>query len=163
MVTARYTLSFVLALLPAANVNAFRSCGSDISSAYSAATRYTVGEIDFDDISGLAAGTETTYNYTNSADDTARECHVTYELSGTYVPGVEVLVLDATRTNYSPSCPSRTLEMDYPPGRLYSLQLELESGGRARVSLADSGEFVALGTWGAGRAVYKTEEKCTYF
>ena len=54
----------VLALLLAAKVNAFRSCGNDISSAYSAATRYTVGEIDFDDINGLAAGTQVVFGGT---------------------------------------------------------------------------------------------------
>ena len=163
MNTVRYALLVAPALVLAAETHAFRSCGTDVGNAYSAATRYTVGEIDFDDTSGLAAGTETTYNYSNSAGDTATECHVTYELSGTYVPGVEVFVLDATRTNYSPSCPSRNLDMEYPPNRLYSLQLELNDGGRARVSLADNGEVFAQGSWGAGRAVYKTEEHCTYF
>ena len=163
MVAVRHTLSSALALLLAANANAFRSCDIGDSHAYSAATRYTVGEIDFDDASGLAAGTDTTYNFTNAGSETATECHVTYELTGNYVPGVEVFVLDGTRTNYSPSCPSRSLNTEYPPNRFYSLQLEVDNRGRARVSLADSGEVIALGSWGAGRAVYKTEEKCSYF
>jgi hypothetical protein len=146
-----------------ANANAFRTCDIADSHAYTAVTRYTVGEIDFDGASGLAAGTETTYNYANAAGGSTSECHVTYELHGNYVPGVEVFVLAATRSNYSPSCSSRGFELEYPADRLYSLQLEIDDVGRTVVSSADSGEFIARGSWGAGRAVYKTDEKCSYF
>ncbi|MBK6511134.1 MAG: hypothetical protein IPG06_18000 [Haliea sp.] len=87
-----------LIVLSANTVAAFRNCNTQDSDAWSASTRYTVGEISFDAASGLASGTETNYNYSNAHADGIGECHVTYELSGTYVPVVEVFVLNARRS-----------------------------------------------------------------
>lgn len=163
--TGKHGVAVLLAGLAvtAADTWAFRSCQQPDSDAWAAATRYVVGEIDFDSETGRAAGTETTYNYANQYGEGVNECHVTYELSGSYVPGVEVFVLDATRTNYSPSCPPREFEIEYPPSRLYAMQMEFGDGGLAVVSSADSGEFLARGTWHEGRAMYKTDETCTIF
>lgn len=158
----RYAV-FLSGLALATSAHGFRTCDTPDSQAYVASTRYVVGEIEFDGETGIAAGTETNYNYSNELADGGSECHVTYELSGSYVPGVEVFVLDATRTNYSPSCPSSSFEIDYPASRMYAMQMEFNEGGVALVSSADSGELVARGSWHAGRAMYKTPETCTIF
>jgi hypothetical protein len=153
-----------VALLWTTSASAFRSCEIPDSHAYRAFTRYVVGEIAFDESAGSANGTETTYNYTNQLVDGFSECHVTYELSGSYVPGQQgVFVLDATRTNFSDTCPSRFVEIQYPESRLYAFQARFGDDGHLVVSVAGSGEFLADGNWAAGRALYKTEEKCTIF
>ena len=61
-------VSCVMALLVtgAGSASGFRNCGTEDSDAWSAATRYTVGELAFDDTTGLASGTETIYNYSNA-------------------------------------------------------------------------------------------------
>jgi hypothetical protein len=45
--------------------SAFRGCDTENSFAFSASTQYAVGEIAFDTATGVANGTETTYNYSN--------------------------------------------------------------------------------------------------
>ena len=143
--------------------SAFRNCGNDDSEAWSAATRYIVGEVDFDDTTGLASGTETIYNYSNSYDTDNGECHITYELSGSYVPGVEVFVLNGDRTSYSDTCPTDLLRDQYPADRLLSFQMEPAQDGSAVVSRADSGISFAEGSWQPGKAVFKTGELCAVF
>lgn len=150
-------------LLWASSASGFRTCETADSDAWSATTRYTVGELAFDDITGSASGTETFYNYSNAYATGAGECHVTYELSGSYVPGVEVFVLNATRTNYSDTCPAGLLRIEYPATLSHSFQMQYESDGSALVNSADSGELLAGGSWQPGRAVYKTGEQCTIF
>ena len=144
-------------------VSAFRNCGTQNSEAWSAATRYTVGELSFDETTGLASGTETIYNYSNTYDSRIGECHGTYELSGSYVPGVEVFVLDGTRSNYSDTCPPDLLRIEYPADLLLSFQVQPAQDGSAVVSRADSGMRFAEGTWQPGKAVFKTGELCSIF
>jgi hypothetical protein len=159
---AFFVISLAASLCWSGSAVAFRSCAIPDSHAYRASTRYVVGEIAFDEQTGQAHGTETTYNYSNQADVGFSECHVTYELSGSYIPGQEgVFVLDATRTNYSDSCPSRLIESRYPQTQLYALQMEFGHDSRSTVSIAGSGEFLADGNWAVGRVLYKTEEECT--
>ena len=141
----------------------FRNCGTEDSDAWSAATRYTVGEFAFDDTTGLASGTETIYNYSNIYDSHKGECHVTYELSGSYVPGVEVFVLNGTRSNYSDTCPPELLRSEYPADLLLSFQMQPAQDGSAVVSSADSGAHFAEGFWQPGKAMFKTGEHCSIF
>lgn len=155
-------LLFAVALLVVGHASAFRNCSIADSDAWSAETHYTVSELAFDDITGTASGTETIYNYSN-AYPTGGECHVTYELSGSYVPGVEVFVLNATRSNYSDTCPDSVLRIQYPATRLQTLQVDHGADGAAVVSSGDSGEFLADGSWQRGKAVYKTGEECSLF
>lgn len=150
-------------LVAAGPASAFRNCGTQNSDAWSAATRYTVGELSFDDTTGLASGTETIYNYSNTYDSQIGECHVTYELSGSYVPGVEVFVLSGTRSNYSDTCPPDLLRIEYPADLLLSFQMQPAPDGSAVVSRADSGVSFAQGTWQPGKAVFKTGELCSVF
>ncbi|MEE4143460.1 MAG: hypothetical protein V2I26_01560 [Halieaceae bacterium] len=152
-----------LALIWASGASGFRTCETQGSDAWSASTRYTVGELTFDDATGYASGTETFYNYSNSYAAGPGECHVTYELSGSYVPGVEVFVLNATRTNYSDSCPHSLLRIEYPETLSHSFQMAYADDGSAVVNSADSGELVAGGSWQPGRAVFKTGEQCSIF
>lgn len=140
---------------------AFRTCASEATDIYSAATRYVVGEIDFDDATGEASGTETTYNYVNRDSEGHNECHVTYELSGIVEPGSGTFVLDAQRTNHSATCALDLLEAKYPEKSLYVLQMTFAGDGTTRVHVADSGEFFANGDWHSGKTVYKTSEGCT--
>ena len=56
---------------------AFRVCNDENIDVYSASTRYVVGEISYDEMSGEANGTETTYNYGNRDFEGFIECHVT--------------------------------------------------------------------------------------
>ena len=142
---------------------AFRTCDVANSHAYAASTQYVVGEIVFDQMTGLASGTKTIYNYANQDADGFTECHVTYELSGSYTPGAETFVLDARRTNYSAACPPKLIDIDYPTDLTYSLQMEFGADGTSQVSIADSGEFLAHGSWEAGMTVYKTSESCAIF
>lgn len=150
-------------LVEAGPASAFRNCGTENSEAWSAATRYTVGELAFDDTTGLASGTETIYNFSNSYETHIGECHVTYELSGSYVPGVEVFVLSGTRSNYSDTCPPELLRIEYPTDLLLSFQMQPAQDGSAVVSRADSGENFAEGSWQPGKAVFKTGEHCSIF
>lgn len=145
------------------SASAFRNCDTQDSYAWSADSHYTVGEIAFDSTTGEASGTETRYNYSNHYPNDALECHVTYELIGTYNPGVEVFTLSATRTNYSDSCPPGLLKVEYPESRLYALQMKFTADGSAQVSRAESGELLATGSWESGRAMYKTGEQCSAF
>ena len=156
-------ISLCLAPLWVSGASGFRNCGTQDSAAWSASTRYTVGEIAFDATTGTASGTETRYNYFNTAEGSSGECHVTYELQGTYNAGVELFTLDATRTNHSDSCSPAMLGAEYPPSRLYALQMAFADDGSAMVRSAASGEMMASGSWQAGKAVYKTPEQCTYF
>ncbi len=156
-------LSTTLLMLEVGPASAFRNCGNEDSEAWSAATRYTVGELAFDDTTGLASGTETIYNYSNAYDTRLGECHVTYELSGSYVPGVEVFVLNGTRSNYSETCPPELLRIEYPADLLLSFQMEPAQDGSAVVSSADSGAHLADGSWQPGKAVFKTGEHCSIF
>lgn len=147
----------------AGEASGFRNCAAEDSDAWSAATRYTVGELAYDDTTGLASGTETIYNYSNSYPDAAGECHVTYELNGSYVPGVEVFVLSATRTNYSDTCPPGLLRIEYPETMQHSFQMAHAEDGRAELRSGDNGDFLAEGSWAPGSAVFKTEEQCSIF
>lgn len=142
-------------------VFAFRTCANEATDIYAAATRYVVGEIDFDDATGEASGTETTYNYANRDSEGHNECHVTYELSGIVEPGSGTFVLDAQRTNHSATCALDLLEAKYPEKSLYVLQMTFEGDGTTRVHVADSGEFFANGDWRSGKTAYKTSEGCT--
>ncbi len=149
-------------LWPAAAA-AFRNCQIENSDAYLASTRYVVGEIEFDAVTGEASGTKTIYNYSNRRQDAFQECHVTYELSGSYSAGSGMFVLDARRTNFSQECPRDMIAETYPADRTYALQIDFDHSGSAAVSLADNGELFAQGSWEAGRTVYKTAETCTVF
>jgi len=155
-------LSFAIAALVAQHASAFRNCSIADSDAWLAETHYTVSELAFDDTTGTASGTETIYNYSN-AYPAGGECHVTYELSGSYVPGVEVFVLSATRSNYSDTCPDSVLHIQYPAIRLQTLQMNHGADGSAVVNSGDSGEFLADGSWQQGKAMYKTGEECSVF
>lgn len=156
-------MALCLALCWVPGAAGFRNCGAEYGNAWSAASHYTVGEIAFDGTTGTASGTETRYNYSNHDAGGTGECHVTYELTGTYDAVVEVFTFDATRTNYSASCPPALLGAEYPPSRLYALQMAFAEDGSAVVRSAASGETLASGSWGSGRAVYKTVEQCTIF
>ena len=157
------SISCGFALLWGGSASAFRSCDTQDSDAWSATSRYSVGELTFDDTTGSASGTETFYNYSNAYPAGPGECHVTYELNGSYVAGVEVFVLNATRTNYSDSCPPALLRIEFPETLSHSFQVEYASDGSALVNSADSGELLAGGSWQPGRAVYKTGEQCSIF
>ena len=156
-------LATCLALFSASAAQAFRNCEYGDSDAWSAATRYTVSELDFDDVTGIASGTETIYNYSNTYPGDVGECHVTYELSGSYVAGVEVFVLSATRTNFSDTCPPALLSIEYPASRLQSIQIQPMRDDSATVNSGDSEERLAEGSWQPGKAVYKTGERCSIF
>ena len=151
------------ALVWANGASGFRNCETQESAAWNASTRYTVGELAFDDVTGSASGTETFYNYSNTYAAGPGECHVTYELNGSYVAGVEVFVLSATRTNYSDSCPAALLRIEYPESLSHSFQVEYAQDGSVVFNSADSGEPLAGGSWQEGRAVYKTGEQCAIF
>jgi hypothetical protein len=142
---------------------AFRSCAQENSDAYTASTQYVVGEIAFDPDTGNASGTETTYNHSNTSTTEPGECHVTYELTGSFESASGTLVMDARRTNHSISCSPEIIEASYPPERLYALLIELGGDGRARVHLADNGELIAQGEWSSGSTAYRTRETCTIF
>jgi len=142
---------------------AFRSCDTENSQAFSAATQYTVGELVFDQLTGTASGTKTIYNFANHYGDGRAECHITYELSGSYGAGSGTFVLDAKRTNFSTGCPQELIANDYPPDRTYALQMNFSESGAADVNYADNGELLARGSWEHGRTVYKTGEACTIF
>ena len=142
---------------------AFRVCDTENSYAFSAATQYVVGEIAFDETTGLASGTETTYNFANRSFEDFTVCHVTYELTGNYEPVTRTFLLDARRTNFSDACPSHLIEFEYPNKLLYGFQMNVGAAGSAEVRIAASGEFFANGHWGEGRTVYRTSEKCTIF
>jgi len=156
-------LAFGLVLVAARPASGFRNCEAENSDAWAASTRYTVGELTFDEVTGLASGTETVYNYSNTYETGAAECHVTYELTGNYVAGVDVFVLAARRSNFSDSCPTAVLRSDYPPDLLLSFQLAHRDDGSAVLNQADSGEYLAAASWEPGRAVYKTGEQCSIF
>jgi len=150
-----------IALSWASAASGFRNCDIEDSDAWSAVTSYTVGELSFDDTTGLASGTETIYNYSNT--DPVGECHVTYELTGNYVPGVDVFVLDATRSNFSQACPPEMLGIAFPATLLHTFRMEHGEDGTAELISGDSGDYLADGSWQAGSAVYKTGEKCSMF
>jgi len=153
----------VCLLLWAGHASGFRNCETEDSYAWTAATRYLVGELDFDDVTGEASGTETIYNYSNAYPGAVGECHVTYELSGSYVAGVEVFTLSATRTNYSDTCPAELLRVEFPATLQHDFQVTYDALGSAVVNNADSGEVLAQAAWQPGRATYKTGEHCTIF
>jgi hypothetical protein len=142
---------------------AFRVCDTKNSYAFSAVTQYRVGEIAFDDETGLVSGTETTYNYTNQDFEGFTECHVTYEFSGIVESGSGTFILDAQRTNYSPACPGDLIDTKYPPHQRHVLQIAFEADGTSQVHSADSGELLTSGEWEAGRVTYNTPEVCTIF
>lgn len=154
------TLSTLLWSVGAA---AFRTCDTDNSGAFAASTKYIVGELAFDETTGLATGTETTYNYANRDFEGFSVCHVTYELSGNYEPGSSTFFLDAIRTNFSPECPSDLIEFEYPDSLMYTLQMTLDDAGALEVHTADRADFFATGSWGDGRTSYKTDETCSMF
>jgi hypothetical protein len=158
-----YLAALSVPLLWSGGAAAFRTCDVENSHAYAASTQYVVGEIAFDQMTGLASGTKTIYNYANQDAAGFTECHVTYELSGSYTPGAEMFVLDGRRTNYSAACPSKLVDLEYPTDLTYSLQMTFGANGTSTVSVADSGEFLASGSWEAGMTVYKTSESCTIF
>ncbi len=145
------------------DASAFRTCDIDNSYAYSASTQYVVAEVVFDWQTGSASGTKTIYNYANHTGAGFGECHVTYELTGSYTHGSGTFVLDAHRTNASHTCSEGLLESDYPEDLTYSLQLVFGSDGEVVVNRADNGELFAEGSWEGGKTVYKTPERCTFF
>lgn len=152
-----------LALAWSGSGSAFRGCNTENSFAFSASTQYAVGEIAFDSATGVANGTETTYNYSNREAEGFSHCHVTYEFSGIFEPGSGTMVLDARRTNHSDTCPLDMIEVEYPDTRRYLWQVEFKDDKTAQVLLADSGEVMASGEWGSGKTLYRTDEKCTIF
>jgi len=151
-----------IALVWVSTASAFRNCDIQDSDAWSATTSYAVGELSYDDVTGLASGTETLYNHSNTYL-TGEECHVTYELEGNYVPGSEVFVLSATRSSYSDSCPAELLEAQYPATLLRNFQMAFAADGSARLNSADNGDFLADGSWQSGSTTYKTGERCSMF
>ena len=164
MVKHSLIISTLIFSLPWVNpAAAFRVCDTDNSYAFSAATQYTVGEITFDDTTGLVSGTETTYNYTNRDLEGLSECHITYEFSGIVESGSGTFVIDAQRTNYSPSCPDDLIDIKYPSQRRQVLQIKFETDGSSEVRSADSGELLTNAEWETGRVAYSTPEKCTIF
>jgi hypothetical protein len=151
-----------IALAWAGGASGFRNCDMQDSDSWSAATSYMVGELSFDEVTGLASGTETLYNHSNTYV-TGEECHVTYELEGNYVPGSEVFVLSATRSSYSESCPPELLEAQYPANLQRNFQMAFAADGSARLNSADNGDFLAEGSWQRGSTTYKTGERCSMF
>jgi hypothetical protein len=162
---ARMSLLLVLVVgfIGPERASAFRSCVAEHSDAYTASTRYVVGEIAFDPTTGTASGTETTYNHSNAAFPGFGECHVTYELSGSFESASGTLVLDARRTNHSAACPPDFIATGYPAERLYALLIKLGGDGSTLVHLADNGELIAQGEWSPGSTAYRTPETCTMF
>lgn len=140
---------------------AFRVCNDENIDVYSASTRYVVGEISYDEMSGEANGTETTYNYGNRDFEGFIECHVTYELSGIIEAGSSTFVLNAKRTNHSAICPAALIEAQYPSESLYVFQMHFESDGTSQVHLGNSGELFASGDWKDGKTFYRTPEECS--
>ncbi len=141
--------------------HAFRACDSAYGDAFTAST-YTVGEFEFDFVTGLASGTQTTYNHPLAEAAGFSECHVTYALSGSYTPGSGTFVLEGERSSYSADCPANLIDADYPASRYIALQVLFLEDGSSEVSAADSGELVARGSWRPGQAHFKTEESCRY-
>ncbi len=162
-VRAKRVVVWLAAASWSTGATAFRNCNIENSHAYLASTRYLVGEVEFDPVTGLASGTQTIYNYSNQRDSGFQECHVTYELTGSYSPGSGTFVLDAHRTNFSQDCPRELIALSYPADRTYALQMEFGESGITDVHLADNGEVLARGSWEDGRTVYKTPETCTAF
>lgn len=160
--TSLLSILVVLVCVPA-DVAAFRTCASENSEAYTASTQYVIGEIAFDSTTGLATGTETTYNHSNAGFQEFGECHVTYELTGSFESASGTLVLDARLTNHSATCPADFIAADYPDERLYALSIELAVDGSTQVHLADNGELLAQGEWSPGSTAYRTEETCSMF
>ena len=80
-----FTLIGFVACSLAGPALAFRSCPGADSDQLGAATQYMVGELSFDADTGLAGGTQTTYNYTSTTGEGGSECHVTYELAGNFL------------------------------------------------------------------------------
>lgn len=142
--------------------HAYRACDAAHSDGFTAST-YTVGELEFDPVTGLASGTQTTYNHPLAEATGFSECHVTYALSGSYTPGVDTFVLDGERSIYSPGCPARLIDADYPASRYFALQMLFLEDGSAQVTAADSGELLARGSWRPGQTHFKTKESCRYF
>jgi hypothetical protein len=142
-----------------APVQAFRDCGVEDSGAWTALSRYVVGELGYDDATGAASGTETHYNYSNLTSAGA-ECHVTYELDGVFEPFNRALVLEARRSNLSPDCDPEFVDAEYPEYLSYYLELALAEDGRAEIRHSDTGAVFASGDWGHGALAYKTEEQC---
>lgn len=143
--------------------SAFRTCHSEVNESYAAHTQYIVGELDFNGVTGEASGTETIYNHSNRHSEGFSQCHVTYELQGSYEPISGTFVMDATRSNHSAICPAELIAARYPQRKGYFLQLQQAADGTARVHLATSGEFMADADLHTGRAAYRTDEKCTAF
>lgn len=141
--------------------HAFRACDSAYGDAFTAST-YTVGEFEFDFVTGLASGTQTTYNHPLAEAAGFSECHVTYALSGSYTPGSGTFVLEGERSSYSADCPANLIDADYPDSRYIAIQVVFLEDGSSEVSAADSGELVARGSWRPGQAHFKTEESCRY-
>ena len=140
---------------------AFRGCNTGDDGVYATATRYVVGEVTYEGATGQASGTETTYNHIDREFEGFTECHVTYELTGSYEASSGTLILDALRSNHSIECPADLIAATYPANQYYALQMQLQTDGEAEVRFADSGELLAKGRWGSGKMTYRTTEKCT--
>lgn len=158
-----YLLAALACPLWPQDVSAFRNCDVENSYAFSASTQYMVAEIVFDWHDGSASGTKTIYNYANDTGEGAGECHVTYELSGSYAPGSGTFVLDAHRTNASSACSLALLGSHYPEDRTYSFWMDFSGDGTVEVHHADNGDLFAEGSFEDGRTVYKTPERCRVF
>ncbi len=158
-----YLLAAVIFPLWPQDASAFRNCDIENSYAFSASTQYIVAEIVFDWHDGSASGTKTIYNYANGTREGDSECHVTYELTGSYSPGSGTFVLDAHRTNASSACSLELLGSDYPQDRTYSLQMAFDGDGTVEVHHADNGDLFAEGSFENGKAMYKTPERCSIF
>jgi len=141
--------------------HAFRACDSAYGDTFTAST-YTVGEIEFDPVTGLATGTQTTYNHPLAEAAGFSECHVTYDLSGSYTPGSDTFVLEGERSSHSFECPARLIDADYPASRYIALQMVFLEDGSSEVTAADSGELLGRGGWRPGQTHFKTEESCRY-
>ena len=142
---------------------AFRNCPVEHSDAYRVESRYLVGELDYDAATRAAGGTETHYNFSNQHHSGVAECHVTYELSGTFAPESGLFLLEAARSSASHTCAPAFVEAEYPPYRSYALEVVFREDGGAELYRAEDGELLAIGDWRQGGLLsYKTPERCAY-
>ena len=165
MLINRHALCYAISLFIAGpeSANAFRNCNVGDGTAWSATTEFRVGELVFNDATGSASGRETIYIFSNTYGEGLGECHVTYELSGSYVAGVDFFVLDGVRSSHSNACPRNILEAQYPLDLRFSIQMERQQDGSLVVNSASNESYIAHGNWKEGSAYYKTEERCKIF
>ncbi len=140
---------------------AFRDCGVEDSGAWSALSRYVVGELGYDNDTGATSGTETHYNYSNLPPRGVVECHVTYELDGVFEAYNGAFMLEARRSNLSASCDPDFVAAEYPESMSYYLEVAVGEDGIAEMRRSDTGELYATGDWRSSGLAYKTDEQCS--